>query len=166
MGVGMGGLATGRRWRAATEGSGLPSLRGSPRTRPLRLACCHGTDELGCGRGRQSFDARCELLVCSACCRNVCESCTRANFGSAPRVRTASQRITLGRAFDCLILEGSGGAMEPACGTILADYERVCVILACRAAWRGAGRRTSRVSELTTEFWGRVAMLEGVWGCI
>jgi hypothetical protein len=137
MGVGMGGLATGRRWRAATEGSGLPSLRGSPRTRPLRLACCHGTDELGCGRGRQSFDARCELLVCSACCRNVCESCTRANFGSAPRVRTASQRITLGRAFDCLILEGSGGAMAPACGAILADHEHVCVILACRAAWTG-----------------------------
>ena len=95
------------------------------------------TDELGCGRGRQSFDARCELLVCSACCRNVCESCTRANFGSAPRVRTASQRITLGRAFDCLILEGSGGAMAPACGAILADHEHVCVILACRAAWTG-----------------------------
>ena len=103
----------------------------------MRLACCHGTDELGCGRGRQSFDARCELLVCSACCRNVCESCTRANFRSAPRVRTASQRITLGRAFDCLILEGSGGAMAPACGAILADHEHVCVILACRAAWTG-----------------------------
>eukprot|EP00966_Prymnesium_polylepis_P010982 252599-Prymnesium_polylepis.1 len=51
----------------------------------VQRTCCHGTDDLGCGRERQSFGARCVLLMCSLCCQHVCESCARANFGSAPR---------------------------------------------------------------------------------
>ena len=74
VGVGLHGLAAGCRWRAATEGGGLPSPTASKLARPMQSGCCHGTDDLGCGRGRQRFDARCALWVCSPCLRAVRKS--------------------------------------------------------------------------------------------
>jgi hypothetical protein len=94
-----------------------------------RAATVRTSSEVAEGVSNSTLDASfwCAPRVVGTCAR----ACARANFGSAPRVRTASQRITLRRTFDCLNREGSAGAMAPACGAILADHEHVCVILAC-----------------------------------
>ena len=128
LGLGWHGLPAGRRWRAAGGGGGRPSPTGSKLVCPLLPECCRGTGGLGCGRGRQRFDAQCALWVCSTCLRAVRKSSAWANFGSAPRHRMTSQLITIRCTIDLPTWVGSAVAVALACGAFLDCRDRVCVI--------------------------------------
>ena len=65
--------------------------------------------------------------------------CARASLGSAQRFRSALQLITLRYTIDRPSRAGTAVAMARACGAIPACHDRVCVILACHAVWRGTG---------------------------